>query len=79
MGDKKLKLCNLCEGERAVIESAHNEPYMKRRLFDMGFVPGSMVECVKVAPFGDPKAYLIKSTVVALRSEDSEKITVTKK
>ena len=79
MKDKKSKLNNLSEGEWAEIVSSSNEPNMKRRLFDMGFVPGALVECVQIAPFGDPKAYLIKNTVIALRSEDSEKISVTKK
>ncbi len=79
MNDEILKLNSLREGEWAVIDNAFNEPVMKRRLYDMGFVPGTLVGCVQTAPFGDPKAYMIKNTVIALRSEDSEKISVTKK
>lgn len=69
-------LSMLENGESAVIESARNEPVMKRRLYDLGFAPGTPVECVATAAFGDPKAYLIKNTVIALRCEDSDKICV---
>ncbi len=79
MNDKKIGLNHLHDGQWAVIDSAHNDPIMKRRLFDLGFVPGTLVECVQTAPFGDPKAFLIKNTVIALRCEDSSKICVIKK
>ena len=76
MKENKKPMSLLAEGERAVVESSCNEPVMKRRLFDLGFAPGSSVQCVGVAAFGDPKAYLVKNTVIALRCEDSEKICV---
>ncbi len=71
-------LSRLSDGEKAKIIHLENEPVMKRRLFDLGFVPETTVECLKTAPFGDPKAYLVKNTVIALRSEDSEKVKVKK-
>lgn len=79
MNKHKIGLNHLCDGERAVIDCACNDPIMKRRLFDLGFAPGTLVECVQTAPFGDPKAFLVKNTVIALRCEDSSKICVVKK
>jgi ferrous iron transport protein A len=35
------------------------------------------VECVGESPAGDPKAFLIRGAVIALRSEDSKKVIVT--
>ena len=32
---------------------------IRRKLEDMGFVPGSQVECVYCSPFGDPVAYYV--------------------
>jgi len=43
----------------------------------LGFAPKSSVTCAFSAPMGDPKAYVIKGTVIALREEDSSLILVT--
>ena len=37
----------------------------RRRLMDLGFVPGSKVEVTIASPFKDPIAYRIKGTVIA--------------
>jgi DtxR family Mn-dependent transcriptional regulator len=39
----------------------------RRRLLDLGFVPGTTVEVDMVSPGGDPTAYRLRGTVVALR------------
>ena len=75
---EQTNLSDLKNGEKALIVSSDNEPAMKRRLFDLGFVPGSITECVLTAPLGDPKAYLIKNALIALRQEDSERVRVKK-
>lgn len=49
---------------------------MRRRLQDMGLIPGAAVECVSISPLGDPAAYLIKGAVIALRRADACLITV---
>ena len=38
---------------------------MRRRLFDLGFLPGEEVKCVLISPFHDPKAYLINGGMIA--------------
>ena len=40
------------------------------RLADLGLIPGTTVECVGVSPAGDPSAYLIRGSVIALRRRD---------
>ena len=49
---------------------------MRRRLQDMGVIEGTNIECVMKSPGGDPKAYLIRGAVVAIRSEDSDNILI---
>lgn len=61
----------------AIINRINIEGSMKNRLMDIGLIPGTTVTCVGISPFGDPKAYLIRGAVIALRSEDSRKIEVT--
>ena len=72
----KLTLCDIDPGEKATVISVGGEDYMKRRLFDLGLIEGTFVECVGKSPSGDPKAYLIRGAVIALRSEDSINICV---
>ena len=52
------------------------ERAMRRRLMDMGLIPGTRVTCVAASPAGDPSAYLIRGAVVALRARDAAGIRV---
>jgi ferrous iron transport protein A len=49
---------------------------MKRRLMDMGLVPGELVKVVKVAPLGDPIEVTVKRYALSLRKKEAEGITV---
>ncbi len=49
---------------------------MRRRLLDIGMIPGTKIECVGRSPSGDPKAFLIRGAVIAIRSEDSAGIFI---
>ena len=59
-----------------VIRHIGGELSIKRRLFDLGFIPGSKVECVLVSPFRDPKAYQVAGNTIALRRVDASNIEV---
>lgn len=50
---------------------------MRRRLQDLGIVEGTTIECLQKSPSGDPVAYKIRGTIIALRSEDANKIIIT--
>lgn len=47
---------------------------LRRRLLDLGFVPGSIVEVLQKSPLGDPVAYRVNHTTIALRKEESDLI-----
>ena len=47
-------------GESGVVAGVEGERAMRRRLFDLGLVPGTAVTCTAVSPAGDPAAYLIR-------------------
>jgi ferrous iron transport protein A len=49
---------------------------MKRRLMDMGLVPGEVVKVLKVAPLGDPIEVTVKSYSLSLRKKEAEGIAV---
>jgi ferrous iron transport protein A len=46
------------------------------RLGEMGFWPGKEITLVLSAPFGDPLAFEVDNTVIALRKEEAKMIKV---
>ena len=64
------------EGVKVKILEVNNTGNIRRRLLDLGFIPGVMVSAILQSPFKDPIAYKIKNTVIALRNEDSKQILV---
>ena len=69
-------LSSLRPGECARIQSLNSEEHMRRRLLDIGFTGNTAIECLFRAAAGDPTAYLIRGTVIALRSDEADKIHV---
>ena len=48
----------------------------EKRLCDLGLVKGTKVRCILKSPLGDPKAYLFRDSVIAIRKTDAKKIQV---
>jgi ferrous iron transport protein A len=63
-------------GQFAVVNSIKSTGSMRRRLLDIGLIDGTEVECVGTSSSGDPKAFLIRGAVIAIRSEDCKNIFV---
>ncbi|MEZ3426311.1 MAG: ferrous iron transport protein A [Lachnospiraceae bacterium] len=74
-----LSLYHLAPGESAVIKKLYCSGSIRRRLLDIGMTEFTKVVCVGAAPTGDPKAFLIRGAVIALRREDSINILIEKK
>ena len=71
-----MKLAELDVGSKAQILSVDADINIKRRLQDIGLINGTTVECLYKSPLGDPKAFLIRGAVIALRCEDSGNILI---
>ena len=71
-----VPLCNLRPGEGGTVRQLNAVGSMRRRLLDLGFMPGAAVVCVGVSPGGDPVAYGIRGAVIALRRADSATIEI---
>ena len=69
-------LCDILPGEKVIIERIKSDSKLKTRLLDIGFIKDTEIECVGVSPLGDPKAFLVRGSVIALRKEDSKNIFV---
>jgi len=48
----------------------------RQRLLDLGFVPGTRVWVYLISPLGEPVAYHVRGSHIALRREQSDKILV---
>ncbi len=70
-------LNNLPLYKSGLILSIKCKDYLINRIFDMGILENTMIKPLYRSPFGDPTAYLVKNTVIALREKDSKYITVT--
>lgn len=71
-----MTLLSIKKGEKATIRKLENEEEMKNRLMDLGFTPSGKTVLLFEAPSGDPKAFLIRGAVVALRNSDCAKIKI---
>jgi ferrous iron transport protein A len=49
---------------------------LKRRFMELGIISGNEIECVLQSPFLDPKAYLVKGSLIAIRLDDALTIVV---
>lgn len=70
----KISLFQGEKGNLIKISSISLEGVIRRRLLDLGFVPGAIVEVIKKSPLGDPIAFRVSQTTIALRKEESMKI-----
>lgn len=69
-------LSELRPGGKGKIRRIEGEGKLKRRLLDMGVIPGNIVEIVKLAPLGDPVDVLIKGYHLSLRKDEAQHIVV---
>ena len=71
-----MTLNNLKIGDSCIIKKIKDTSKIKRRLLDIGLIPGTKVECVLSNPSNDSLAYLIRGTTIAIRKNDSKEIEV---
>jgi DtxR family Mn-dependent transcriptional regulator len=76
--DDAERLSSLDIGEKAEILAISRFSYgaERRRLFDLGFTKGTVVEANMASVGGDPIAYRVRGTLIALRSEQARLILI---
>jgi Fe2+ transport system protein FeoA len=50
----------------------------RRRLLDLGILPGTKITAETRSPSGDPTAYIIRGALIALRQNQAKQIKVRK-
>ena len=69
-----MKLSELPLGSTARISKISLSGNIRQRMLDFGMVEHTPITHLQTAPGGDPSAYFVRGTVVALRKNDAEKI-----
>ncbi|AFS79220.1 ferrous iron transport protein A [Gottschalkia acidurici 9a] len=77
MKDSKAQSLNtLPIGSVVKIDSILTTGEHRRRILDLGLIPGSIVTIERSSPSGNPIAYRIRGSLIALRNEEAQSIKV---
>lgn len=71
-----MRLSELKSGEHGMIVKVNGHGGFRKRIVEMGFIKGKMVEVLQNAPLLDPVKYLIMDYEVSLRHAEAELIEV---
>ncbi len=74
--DNPTSLADLPQGATAEVIALGGEGPERRRLIDLGILPGTTISVETRSPLGDPTAYRVRDTVIALRREQAGRIAV---
>ena len=73
---QQIPLSQLKKGQEAIVVRIDGKGAVRRRMMDMGVVPGAEIHVIRVAPFGDPTEYSIKGYSLSLRKSEAENIKI---
>ncbi len=71
-----MTLRELPSGQMGTVVQVAGEGALRRRLFDMGVLPGADITMVKAAPLGDPIEYRVDAYELVLRACDAELVRI---
>lgn len=68
-------LSSLAVGEKGKVVSLKDND-LKRRFLDLGIIPGTIIKAERYSPSGNPIAFNIRGTIIAIRKDDANDICV---
>ncbi len=71
-----MKLAELKIGQSAVIRRVDGERAFRRRLLELGLLPGSTVVVQRIAPLGDPLELCSRGGNLSIRGREAQGIEV---
>lgn len=72
-----MNLAELPLGAVAEVTRVTGRGSFRRRLMELGILPGTRVEVVSTAPLGDPLELLVRGVSLSIRREQAESVQVT--
>lgn len=70
-------LADITPGNAGMVTAVHSEGPERRRMMDLGIVPGTVIRAEMRSPMGDPVAYRVRGALIALRQDQARLIEVT--
>lgn len=67
-------LDNLDEGEQGRITGLTGATDLRRRLMEMGLIPGTLLRVVRFAPLGDPIDIEVRGYHLSLRKQEARQV-----
>ena len=74
---KKNSLDKLPLNENGYIIDLKSDGALRRRMLDLGLVKNTKIKPIFISPSGDPRAYEVRGTVIAIRKKDAKLIELT--
>lgn len=72
-------LSELRQGEQGVLERLDLPEETAKRLMELGFVPGHVIEPARSAPGGEPRVYRVDGSEIAIRRETARHLILRKR
>ena len=76
MAEDPQHLTSVPRGQPVRIIAVGGERGFRRRLMELGLVPGTVVEVVRVAPLGDPVEVLVRGCSLSIRRAEARHVHV---
>ncbi len=70
------RLSQVMLGETVRVQHLLAQGAIRRRLRDLGVIEGTKIQSLHRGPWGDPTAYEIRGSVIALREKDAANVIV---
>ena len=71
-----MKLAELAQGAIATVTHVGGSGSFRRRLMELGILPGTSVQLVGVAPLGDPLELLVRGASLSIRRAEALTVEV---
>jgi ferrous iron transport protein A len=71
-----MTLNELKPGQIASVLKLSSQGLNRRRMMDLGILPGTKIEIEMKSPLGDPVAYRVRGSVIALRNAQASQIYI---
>jgi len=63
-------------GEKVTIDDIDTGHPSSRRILEIGFTPGQVIELINISAFNDPMAFSVRGTLIAIRRNEAGCIKV---
>jgi Fe2+ transport system protein FeoA len=71
-----LTLEQVAVGASVVVEQVGGARAFRRRLMELGIIPGTRVEVLRIAPFGDPMELSARGCNLSIRAAEAREVRV---